>query len=107
MSIVCGSSWGWLLDSCTHIDEGLQRCVCHSAGLEKPTYFKYCFKREYFNTLKPHVQIQQNTDILTSYTAKHSNGEQAKTDLQTRKVCKGKKATQSKTATYLLLLLLF
>ncbi|XP_051756988.1 N(6)-adenine-specific methyltransferase METTL4 [Ctenopharyngodon idella] len=90
MSIVCGSSWGWLLDSCTHIDEGLQRCVCHSAGLEKPTYFKYCFKREYFNTLKPHVQIQQNTDILTSYTAKHSNGEQAKTDLQTRKKRKRK-----------------
>ncbi|XP_048041268.1 N(6)-adenine-specific methyltransferase METTL4 [Megalobrama amblycephala] len=90
MSIVCGNSWGWLLDSCTHIDEGLQRCVCQSAGLEKPTYFKYCFKREYFNTLKPHGQIQQNTDILTSYTAKHSNGEHAKTDLQTRKKRKRK-----------------
>lgn len=111
MSIVCGNSWGWLVDSCTHIDEGLQRCVCYnSAGLEKPTYFKNCFKREYFNILKPHVQIRQNTSILTGsiplHTAKNSTGDElAKIDLQARKVYNGKKATQSKT--YFLLLLLF
>ncbi|XP_067278832.1 N(6)-adenine-specific methyltransferase METTL4 isoform X1 [Pseudorasbora parva] len=91
MSIVCGNSWGWLLDTCTHIDEGLQRCVCFSVGVEKPTYFQYFFKREYFNISKPHVQIQQNTDILTSsIPAKHSNGEGAKIDLRTRKKRKRK-----------------
>ncbi|XDV17533.1 hypothetical protein PO909_023377 [Leuciscus waleckii] len=96
MSVVCGNSWGWLLDSCTHIDEGLQRCVCYnSAGLEKPIYFKNCFKREYFNILKPHVQIRQNTGIVTDsiplHTAKNSTGDElAKIDLQTRKKRKRK-----------------
>uniref|UniRef100_A0A8C1CV65 Methyltransferase 4, N6-adenosine n=1 Tax=Cyprinus carpio carpio TaxID=630221 RepID=A0A8C1CV65_CYPCA len=85
MSVVCANSCGWLLDSCSLLDEGLQRCVSHSDGLDKPKYFKCCFKREYFNTVRPHVQIQQNTDILTS-TAKHSSGEHAKIDLQTRKI---------------------
>lgn len=87
MSVVCADSCGWLLDSCSHTDEALQRCVSYSDhdGLEKPKDFTCCFKREYFNTLKPHVQIQQNTDILTS-GAKHSNAEHAKIDLQTRKV---------------------
>ncbi|XP_073693394.1 N(6)-adenine-specific methyltransferase METTL4 [Garra rufa] len=88
MSVVCADSYGWLLDSCAHIDEGLQRCVSHRDGLEKPTYFKCCFKREYFNILKPHVQIQQHRDILN--TANHSSAEHAKTDLQTRKKRKRK-----------------
>ncbi|KAL1270537.1 hypothetical protein QQF64_029553 [Cirrhinus molitorella] len=88
MSVVCADSCGWLLDSCAHIDEGFQRCVSYSDGLEKPKYFKCCFKREYFNTLKPHVQIQQNTDILN--TANLSNAEHAKPDLQTRKKRKRK-----------------
>lgn len=94
MSVVCSDSCGWLLDSCSHTDEALQRCVSYSDGLEETKYFKCCFKREYFNTLKPHVQIQQDTDILTSgvllNTAKHSNAEQAKIDLQTRKKRKRK-----------------
>lgn len=90
MSVVCANSCGWLLDSCSLLDEGLQRCVSHSDGLDKPKYFKCCFKREYFNTVRPHVQIQHNTDILTS-TAKHSSGEHAKIDLQTRKKRKRKR----------------
>ncbi|KAF4110538.1 N(6)-adenine-specific methyltransferase METTL4 [Onychostoma macrolepis] len=96
MSVVCADSCGWLLDSCSHTDEGLQRCVSDSDGLQKPQYFKCCFKREYFNTLKPHVQIQQNTDISTMNTAKHSNAEQAKIDLQTRKKRKRKQRDLNK-----------
>lgn len=98
MSVVCSDSCGWLLDSCSHTDEALQRCASYSDGLEQTKYFQCCFKREYFNTLKPHGQIQQNTDILTSgvllNTAKHSNAEQAKIDLQTRKVGNRKSSTK-------------
>ncbi len=82
MSVVCADSCGWLLDACSHTDEALQRCVSYcDDGLEKTKDFKCCFKREYFNTLKPHVQIQLNPS-----GAKHSNAEHAKIDLQTRKV---------------------
>lgn len=81
MSIVVGNSWGWLLDSSSLKDHS---CVCACDG-NKAKYFKCTFKREYFNILKPHIQVKQ--DVLKNPdTQSAENGEHANIDLKKRKV---------------------
>lgn len=89
MSIVVSNSHGWLLDSCSYIDESARRCVCARDGLKTPKYFTCRFKRQYFILLKPHIQDKLN--VLTSTdTQSAENGEHVKIDLKTRKKRKRK-----------------
>ncbi|XP_052009271.1 N(6)-adenine-specific methyltransferase METTL4 isoform X1 [Xyrauchen texanus] len=94
MSIVFANSWGWLLDTCSHIDEGLQYCMCALDGQANTRFFKYSFKRHYFDISRPHITAKQNTDALFSdcllVTKNSANGEHAKIDLKTRKKRKRK-----------------
>ncbi|XP_056603026.1 N(6)-adenine-specific methyltransferase METTL4 [Triplophysa dalaica] len=87
MSIVVGNSWGWLLDSGSLKD---QSCVCSCDG-NQAKYFKCTFKREYFNILKPHIQVKQ--DVLKNPdTQSAENCEHANIDLKKRKKRKRKKS---------------
>ncbi|XP_043099058.1 N(6)-adenine-specific methyltransferase METTL4 [Puntigrus tetrazona] len=87
MSVVCADPCGWLLDPCSLTDEGLRRCVSLDEGPDAPRVFRCRFRREYFNTSRPH--LHQSTADLTS-AAKHSDARREEIDLQTRKKRKRK-----------------
>ncbi|XP_030636404.1 methyltransferase-like protein 4 [Chanos chanos] len=54
MAIVFASSYGWLLDTCSFIDEGFRECVgCRVATHKR--YFTCRFKSHFFDISKPHI----------------------------------------------------
>lgn len=57
MSVLFRDTKGWLLDQCSYINEGYQHCL----GLgetEQKQYFRGCFKKNYFEIVKPHIILK-------------------------------------------------
>lgn len=57
MSVLVSNDRGWLLNACSLINEGFVRCYSVNRG-----YFRCCFKKHYFNLLKPHLVNQYSSD---------------------------------------------
>ncbi|TSL34556.1 Methyltransferase-like protein 4 [Bagarius yarrelli] len=51
MSVLVSNDRGWLVDACSFINEGFRRCYSVNKG-----HFRCCFRKEYFDILKPHIE---------------------------------------------------
>ncbi|TRY59010.1 hypothetical protein DNTS_012398 [Danionella cerebrum] len=88
MSVICANSWGWVLDARAKIDEDVKRCFCLKDGFKETKYFKCGFKNEFFDILKPRIQL--DVDSKKDDFGKESKMESTGVDLQRRKKRKRK-----------------
>ncbi|TRY59011.1 hypothetical protein DNTS_012398 [Danionella cerebrum] len=84
MSVICANSWGWVLDARAKIDEDVKRCFCLKDGFKETKYFKCGFKNEFFDILKPRIQL--DVDSKKDDFGKESKMESTGVDLQRRKI---------------------
>ncbi|XP_036453588.1 N(6)-adenine-specific methyltransferase METTL4 [Colossoma macropomum] len=61
MAVLFANDRGWLLDSCSLIDEGLERCFSVKKG-----YFRCRFNEHYYDLSKPHIVDKDRTDVSNS-----------------------------------------
>lgn len=83
MSVLLSNERGWLLDACSFINEGFRRCYSLNKG-----YFRCCFKKQYFDILKPHIVSKSRSACMMGAvpnTESHA-AEDNKIELKTRKV---------------------
>lgn len=83
MSVLLSNEQGWLLDACCFINEGFQRCYSVTKG-----HFRCCFKKQYFNILKPYIVNKCDGDCMIgtqTNTESHAAGD-SRLDLKIRKV---------------------
>lgn len=68
MSIVFRNANGWLLDACSLVDKGVQLCNVTSErkAASGKSYFKCCFKHEWFQILKSHVSVKSSCTVTTN-----------------------------------------
>ncbi|XP_053484254.1 N(6)-adenine-specific methyltransferase METTL4 isoform X1 [Ictalurus furcatus] len=89
MSVLLSNERGWLLDACSFINEGFRRCYSLNKG-----YFRCCFKKQYFDILKPHIVSKSRSACMMGAvpnTESHA-AEDNKIELKTRKKRKRKRS---------------
>ncbi|XP_066536913.1 N(6)-adenine-specific methyltransferase METTL4 isoform X2 [Hoplias malabaricus] len=78
MSVIFCNDRGWLLDSCSLINQGYERCFCVNKG-----YFRCKFNKRFYEISKPYIEDKIKADVLNTET-------QDKIDMKTRKKRKRK-----------------
>ncbi|KAG9274065.1 methyltransferase-like protein 4 [Astyanax mexicanus] len=85
MSVLFANDQGWLLDPCSLINAGFERCFSGNTGL----FFRSRFNKQYFNLLKPHIVDKEQT---TNSPSINTPTLPATIDLKTRKKRKRKRS---------------
>ncbi|KAK3546285.1 hypothetical protein QTP70_025717 [Hemibagrus guttatus] len=89
MSVLLSNERGWLLDACSFINEGFQPCYSVTKG-----HFRCCFKKQYFNILKPYIGNKCDSDCMIGAqpnTGSHAAGD-SRIELKIRKKRKRKRS---------------